>query len=234
MHLRGNSSASEEVPQPLAGPRSGFISRIASSIIGLVLFLAIGLGIERTTGMLGGPPLSESDQVSQQQSKERKDAFYASEPIQLRRVLPAEESEALDSMKLTLAEQHQLALRLGSSDSAEKPRVGAAEIASPQQTSRSGEEGGKRIALAWITVWDTDATDQDMIRLDSEGYSYTVTLSKSPATVAVPIPYGDVINITGLRDGGGGITVGVMSGTHRVLLPLMSEGQVIGIPVNVP
>ncbi len=89
------------------------------------------------------------------------------------------------------------------------------------------------VRLAWITLWDTDDEDGDTVRIDSAGYSRTVTLTKKGATFAVPIPGDGVINLTGVRDGeGGGITVGAASGSSSVVLPIMSVGQVIGLHVG--
>ena len=86
------------------------------------------------------------------------------------------------------------------------------------------------MALAWITLWDTDAEDGDVVRIDSGGYSRTITLSKQPVTIAVPVPHDSVISVTGIRDGeGGGITVGLASGASRAVFPIMSVGQTLGL-----
>jgi hypothetical protein len=86
--------------------------------------------------------------------------------------------------------------------------------------------------LAWVTLWDTDAEDGDVVRLDSQGYSRTVTLMKKPVTFAVPVPRDGVIRVTGIRDGeGGGITVGFASGASSAVFPIMSVGQTLGLKV---
>ena len=69
------------------------------------------------------------------------------------------------------------------------------------------------------------------MRLDSGGYSRTVTLSHAPIAFAIPAPPDGVFRLTGVHDGGGGITVGASSGQNSIPLPLMSVGQVLGIPV---
>lgn len=88
--------------------------------------------------------------------------------------------------------------------------------------------------LAWITLWDTDAQDGDAVRIDSQGYSRTVTLTNAPVTFAIPVPASGAVQISGIRDGeGGGITVGLASGPASILLPIMSVGQVLPLKVKV-
>lgn len=207
------------------------MSRVGSFTLALCLLAAVGLGVERFTGLVGIFPGTEADQVSEQQSTERRRTFSALGPIQLTRVAPAELQDALGSMNLPPAEQaHLMEQVMPSHISKSESGAGPSQAAIPQQ---SLQEDAQTIPLAWITLWDTDAMDSDMVRLDSEGYSRTITLSKSPTTFAVPVPQSGVINIAGVRDGGGGITVGVTSGVSPVSLPVMSEGQVIGIPVGI-
>jgi hypothetical protein len=50
-------------------------------------------------------------------------------------------------------------------------------------------------------------------------------------TLAVPVPLSGVVNIVGVRDGFGGITLGIQSALTPVLLPVLTEGQVIGVPI---
>ncbi len=86
----------------------------------------------------------------------------------------------------------------------------------------------------WITLWDTDVEDGDIVRIESQGYSRTVKLTKKGDTFAVPIPASGVIRITGISDGdGGGITVGLASGGAKAVFPIMSEGQMLGLRVKV-
>jgi hypothetical protein len=204
--------------------------RIGLGVLVLSLLLTVGLGIEKFTGLIGLFPALETDQVTDQQAKDRQHVFLVLGPIQLKRVRAVEMGEALRSMNLAPVEESRLTQHLLSSNVPKKPGAESAPISVPQQLV---QEDAKGIPLAWITLWDTDAVDTDIVRLDSEGYTSMVTLSKSPTTFAVPIPQSGIINITGIRDGGGGITVGVESGGRPISLPLMSEDQVIGIPVSI-
>ncbi len=88
--------------------------------------------------------------------------------------------------------------------------------------------------LVYVTLWDDVAVDGDVVRLSSNGLSIDVPLTNVPVRVAIPAPPQGVVNLIGVRDGGGGITVAVLSGTAKVPLPSLAPGQKIGIPVRVP
>lgn len=91
--------------------------------------------------------------------------------------------------------------------------------------------GSPATVLAEIVLWDFAAQDGDVVRVSSAGYEVDVPLLKSPATIAVPVDASRSIQLTGVRDGGGGITVGVQSGPENVSLPVLTEGQAFRLPV---
>ena len=97
---------------------------------------------------------------------------------------------------------------------------------------KSDVEDGRR-RLVWLTLWDTHAEDGDVVLVSSEGLQQIVPIVHGKTRVAIPAPSTGVVNVTGVKDGGGGITIGVLSGSSRVRVPIMREGQVIGIPVAV-
>jgi hypothetical protein len=153
------------------------------------------------------------DALSKKAQDARTEAFLASAPVELEPVPPQERASAVVSMKLD-------------DESQETLRAAAMPVSSSASDPAS-------VRLAWLTVWDTDDEDGDVVRIDSAGYTRTISLTKRPITFAVPLPADGVINITGVRDGeGGGITVGASSGSSRVVLPIMSVGQVIGLHVR--
>ena len=47
------------------------------------------------------------------------------------------------------------------------------------------------------------------------------------------MPASGVVNLTGMVDGGGGITIAAKSGAAQVAMPSMQPGQSLGIPVTV-
>jgi hypothetical protein len=88
--------------------------------------------------------------------------------------------------------------------------------------------------LAWVTLWDSDVEDGDAVRIESGGYARTVLLTKRGITFAIPVPPNGQIHLIGVQDGdGGGITVGLASGAAKVILPVMSVGQVLALNVKV-
>lgn len=87
-------------------------------------------------------------------------------------------------------------------------------------------------ALAEIVLWDFAAQDGDVVRVSSAGYAVEVALVKAPATIAVPIDASRSIGVTGVRDGGGGITLGIRSGADSISLPVLAEGQELRLPVS--
>ena len=85
--------------------------------------------------------------------------------------------------------------------------------------------------LVWMTLWDTVVEDGDVVQIDSGSFSQTVPLLHAPKRIAIPAPPTGVVNVTGGRDGGGGITIGILSGQTPVNLPYLDPGQVVGVPV---
>jgi hypothetical protein len=202
------------------------------------------------------------DDVSEAQKQERIEAYTALSALQLAAVPEADVPEAVNSMQLSPAAKHALLADLspnlqataGASSTAEaaaaSPASGthsASSMAAAQPPANQTQAGTRTLPtrkvapdtispmkLVWITLWDTDAEDGDAIRIDSQGYSRTVILTKQPVTFAIPVPVSDVVSITGVRDGeGGGITVGLASGASKAVLPIMSVGQVLNLKVKV-
>lgn len=90
------------------------------------------------------------------------------------------------------------------------------------------EAEGGYISLAWVTVWDNLAEDGDVIEVSSGGMTRVVSILNEPTTIVVPYSIDSAqLKITGLRDGGGGITVAARTANGSLSLPVMSEGQVI-------
>jgi hypothetical protein len=186
--------------------------------------LAISAGVyAHFTSNSGAPTLmTQADHVSDAERQQRRQAFAALGTLPLRAVDPAEVSAAAASMGLTPQGKQAL--------------LADAAVATPRQTpaTQSATAPTEPLRLAWITLWDTDVEDGDAVRIDSEGYSRTITLTKRGSTFAVPIPANGVITVTGIRDGdGGGITVGLASGSVKAIFPIMSTGQSLALNVTI-
>jgi hypothetical protein len=180
-----------------------------------------------------------SDNVTDAERQTRSDAFAMMASLPLARVPDQDVSSAIDSMHLPPSQQEALrsAALASSITPASSPETQPARPAQMKARRKSLlSEAGKpeRLRLAWLTLWDTDAEDGDVVRISSQGYSRTVTLTKAPITFAIPVPADGVVKVTGVRDGdGGGVTVGLASGASKAVFPVMSIGQVLGLKVKV-
>jgi hypothetical protein len=169
------------------------------------------------------PAHPSGDEVSRSDAEARAVGFAALAPLPLMSVPPSDEAVAIDGMQLSPTEKTAFSSKLHAIETSARDAVPKANAQLPQLHR-----------LAWVTLWDTDAEDGDAVRLDSEGYSRTVTLTKKPLTLAVPVPRDGVIKVTGIRDGeGGGITVGFASGPAKAVFPIMSVGQTLGLKVSI-
>lgn len=208
--------------------------------------LAVFLFIK--SGAAFWPQHKLGDAVEESQQQERVKAFAALGAIPLAIVSEAELTGAVDSMGLTPDARQALQANLTSGGftprSVSDDEVPAAQkntsimqqekVSQSSLASHAALKKHGPLQLAWITLWDTDAEDGDAIRIESEGYSRLVVLTKEPVTFAIPVPLSGVVNIHGVKDGeGGGITVGLASGASKAIFPIMSVGQVLGLKVKV-
>lgn len=166
--------------------------------------------------------LTQADHVSDAERQQRQQAFAALGTLPLRVVEQADVSAAVEGMGLPPRGEQAL----------------LADVATPtppqSPATQSAAARTEPLRLAWITLWDTDVEDGDVVRITSEGYSRTITLTKRGNTFAVPVPASGVITVTGIKDGdGGGITVGLSSGPAKAIFPIMSTGQSLGLNVAI-
>lgn len=130
--------------------------------------------------------------------------FQQAGALSLPIVHPTERAEALDLMNLPDPQRQLLQQRLDSRDS----------------------------ELVWLTLWDNVDQDGDVVAIESNGFRQTVNLLHAPQRVAIPRPADGVVNITGVHDGGGGITIAVKTMTGDVVMPVMAPGQAIVVRVR--
>lgn len=215
-----------EQPGALGGQRSQSRGKSYLIAVGMAVCL-ISLTGWGLTSLLGA---RHTDRVSEKERTQLVVAFNQLKSVELPAVSESELTGAIDSMQLSPADRAALVKELALSSSSSRPLAPPADARQVPAPPLSAS--AQKLTLAWITVWDTHAEDGDIVQIQSGGYRREVTLMNRPTQVAVPVPPNGILNITGIRDGGGGITIGAMSGTSTVALPLMSEGQVIGIPVT--
>jgi hypothetical protein len=160
-------------------------------------------------------PTDVSDAVSGEEVSSRQAAYSQTQPLTLATVADAEIDAALDDMQLSAAEKVALRGQLGQ--------------ASP---SAAGTSANRPLKLARVTVWDTHAQDGDVVAVVSAGYRREVFITKAPQEVIIPVDGAQVVQLVGIRDGGGGITLGATGSSSSILMPIMSVGQTITLPVG--
>ena len=86
--------------------------------------------------------------------------------------------------------------------------------------------------LGLIAVWDYLHQDGDIVAVSSAGFVQYVPIHNQPSIVVLPYEGPGSITVTGLHDGGGGVTVAVASGSGPLQLrPLMvGESLQVSIP----
>jgi len=175
-----------------------------------------------------------SDDVSPAQAQMRLEAFQALDSVMASNVAPADVERALQGMQLSPAAMQSLRVDLQPETTAATVSAAANPATPAVQPAAQAQAQARRVQLVWIRLWDTDAEDGDVVRIDSAGYSRTVRLTKHGDTFAVPVSPDGIVRVTGIKDGdGGGITVGLASGSSQAVFPIMSEGQVLGLRVRV-
>ncbi len=168
-----------------------------------ILGVCIAAAVAAVIGisMLGGG--GGDPDVSPAQKQAWAAAFAATPAFKLDRVKAAEMNGAIASMALPSEQERKV---------------------------RTDVETG-RTRLAWLSVQDVMAEDGDSVRVDSGSYSTTVTAMNALKRIVVPEPPSGIVNVTGITDGGGGITIAITSGGVPVNLPYLTVGQVVGVPV---
>jgi hypothetical protein len=200
---------------------------------------------------------SSGDDVSDADKTARIEAFNSLKFLSVSKVAEKDIPGAIDTMHLAPADKAKMQTEVGHASGL--PTPAAAPARSPAPDPAGGKVGGAAISavatkaatgalplpavshagngspvtLAWVRLWDTDVEDGDVVRIDSSGYSRTVSLTNQGITFAIPVPASGQVRITGVRDGdGGGITVGLASGSAQAVLPIMSVGQVLTLNVR--
>ena len=149
-----------------------------------------------------------TDDLTPAQDQARIDAFQAAIPLPLPLVNladPAERQAALRSLGLAPAETRTLEHNL--------------------QTATE--------RLVWITVFDDCREDGDVVEIRSLRYRREIPMVHAPTKIAVPVSAAEqAISLTGVYDGGGGITVAIRLNGQLVPVPRLQPGQTLSIPIT--
>ena len=182
-------------------------SGASSSWIRPAIYIAVALaiGIGAFVGFSGG-----KDNISEEEARSRVAAhqtLLAGSGLPVTLVGSEDVDEAIASMPETVPQETRDAMRQ--------------EI----------DQG--RLQLAWVTLWDTHAEDGDVLRFESSS-SIPIEIMALNAKTKFAIPYpmdGDVL-VTGVKDGGGGITIALSSGATQIAWPTMAPGDTLRLPVT--
>ena len=98
-------------------------------------------------------------------------------------------------------------------------------VLTPEQEKllRQDVEDGKT-KLVWFTIWDDQVEDGDQVQVSSGGYSVDLNLYSQPARLGMVLG-ADGLTITGIGDGGGGITMGIQETGSVAYTPVLALGQ---------
>lgn len=202
-HIDPTPHASAPAPRPSKAARR--TSGIALILAGLVLVAGLGFGMSH----FGGPPAR--DEVSDAQKQALEQNFLKLAPVQLTPVADAELDQALASMKLPPDQARALKQQL----------LGAPTV----------QPGHQAMQLAWLEVWDARAEDGDVVHVSAAGYEVDVPMLHARTRIAVPVDASKSVVLTGVTDGGGGITLGVLTSMGVEQLPVLAPGASLTLPV---
>jgi len=187
----------------------------AKSWLAAALLVVLGAG----AGLSWLYPTNPSDQVSAEEQQVRQAAFTNMEALPIAAVPSEEIDAALDEMQLSATDKSTLREQLESADPS----------AAPATATRAGN---KQLELARVTLWDTHAQDGDVVAVLSAGYRREMLITNAPQQVIIPVDGAAAVQIVGVRDGGGGITLGASGSGSSALMPIMTVGQTIVLPVK--
>ena len=174
----------------------------------VALAVAAAMGVGAFFGFQGDSADAGADQVSTQESQTLQTqyaAMLASGGIEVDMVGADEVDQAIASMPVSDEQR--------------------AEV---HEKVQSGQ-----MRLAWLTLWDTHAQDGDILRFESDAaLPVEVMALNAPTTLAIPFPASGTVKVTGVVDGGGGITIALKSGATQIAWPTMQPGDTLNLPVT--
>lgn len=162
----------------------------------------LALGVTFGTNML--PLLNDGDDVSPQQKQQMEVDYFSA--------LERGESFIQPVNFLDPAERERAKEGLGLEEEKAEALMRQAE--------------GGLVSLGWITLWDNYAEDGDVVEVSANGLTRTVPILHAPVTIVVPYSVTAAqITLTGVRDGGGGITVAAKTSGGDAPLPPLRVGE---------
>ena len=201
-------------PQPVSRPQAKPQAKAqakpqaAPQLLPSIATRAKAVAAAVVAGAVAATVFPATDDLTPAQDQARIDAFQAAIPLPLPLVNladPAERQAALRSLRLTPAEVRPLEYNL--------------------QTATE--------RLVWITVFDDCREDGDIVEIRSLRYRRDIPMVHAPTSIAVPVSAAEqAISLTGVYDGGGGITVAIRLNGQMVPVPRLRPGQTLSIPIT--
>jgi hypothetical protein len=168
----------------------------------IALGVAAAIAVAAITWQFSG---TKSDDVSSNTKAQWAASFAVAAPTALKLVPSGEVDGAVKQMKLPPAQEQEL-----------KEEVSAG-----------------RTRMVWLSFRDVMAEDGDTVSIESMAngviYRQSVVATNKEQRVYLPEPDAGRVNIRGVRDGGGGITIEITSGGAPLNLPFMTVGQVVSV-----
>jgi hypothetical protein len=117
------------------------------------------------------------------------------------------------------------------------PQEQAKALQSLQQAFPNPEELREYVQrterLVWLEVFDDCQEDGDIVNVRTFDYSQNIPIFHAPTRIALSVPAGQSsIVLTGVKDGGGGITVAIRAEGRLLPLPVMRPGQTLLLPID--
>lgn len=209
--LEDGTAGRDTSPTPESDPSAGNERRKRGrGVMRLVAAVAVAaaIGAGAFFGLQGDSADAGVDQISTQESQTLQReyaAMLASGGIEVDMVGADEVDQAIESMP----------------------------VSDQQRTEVYQKVQSGHMRLAWLTLWDTHAQDGDVLRFESDAsLPIEVMALNAPTTLAIPFPATGTVKVTGVVDGGGGITIGLKSGAAQIVWPTMQPGDTLTLPVT--
>ena len=163
---------------------------------------------------------TDADELSQSDRSQITQGMQNISAVPVQSVTEKEWDQALETVPLDVKSKAQLVERLSRSDGQQEKALITGDSKLILKDCR----------LVWIDLWDFAAQDGDIVNVSSAGYSVQVNLLNAPSRIAIPVDASRIVKLTGLVDGGGGITLGVNAASAQQLI--IEPGGSFMLPVS--
>lgn len=203
-----------------AAPKQPTKMSLFSWLLGLAI-ATVGLGMAGSYLF----PTDMQDRVSDKERQERQIAFTKVRSLQIAEVETGNMDSVLDEMRLPPPDRARMRAMLPATEASQTS-------GGPVSSVTPSASGNSPLRLVSAYLWDTNVEDGDVVAINSAGYRREIVLTKAGQMISFPVDSTSVVQIVGVRDGGGGITLGIRGPSQEIMMPIMSEGQVLSLPIG--